>query len=356
MKRLMIISSDSHACPPMPEFRPYLESQYLDEFEAFLVEYEKSGSRNYESRALSHRLDPEEVRSWEQSIIEPGRILGAYDLGARFKEMALEGIAADVVFPDFGRPFELLGSPTQASYLEKEADHEHMAAGNRAYNRWLVDFVKQAGPRFAAMAPSLDWSDADIQSTIDSMRRFKDAGFRGVVLPRFDRERPLYHPDYDPIWSAIEDMELVVNIHAPMSSTTKLLPRTAGAPHPGAASAMSGIELRFSTRLMLSHLIWGGVLERHPRLRVVFTEIGSGWTIGFLTEWDFTYTGSYLRRDFHDVIKMKPSDYFKRQCWLGSSTFSRAEVAARHAIGIDKMMIGMDYPHHEGTLDRKSVV
>ena len=101
--------------------------------------------------------------------------------------------------------------------------------------------------------------------------------------------------------------------------------------------------------MVLVHLIWGGVLERHPRLKVVFTEQGSGWVPGRLTSMDYSYEGSYLRRDVREVVKRKPSEYFARQCWIGSSILSRAEVAARHQIGVDKMMIGVDYPHHEGT-------
>jgi hypothetical protein len=62
------------------------------------------------------------------------------------------------------------------------------------------------------------------------------------------------------------------------------------------------------------------------------------------------YDGSYFRTDYHDLLPSKPSEYFQRQCFLGSSIFSRAEVAARGEIGIDKMMLGMDFPHHEGTL------
>ena len=64
---------------------------------------------------------------------------------------------------------------------------------------------------------------------------------------------------------------------------------------------------------------------------------------------DYSYDGSYLRQDHTEFLSMRPSEYFARQCFLGSSTFSRAEIAARHVIGLDKMMLGMDYPHHEGT-------
>jgi hypothetical protein len=107
--------------------------------------------------------------------------------------------------------------------------------------------------------------------------------------------------------------------------------------------------MMFRCHEVLAHLIWGGVLEHHPGLRVAFTEQGSAWTVGDLRMWDFSYEGSYLRRDVHDIIPRKPSEYFHRQCWLGASLFTEAEIRARHEIGIDLMLLGMDYPHHEGT-------
>ena len=71
--------------------------------------------------------------------------------------------------------------------------------------------------------------------------------------------------------------------------------------------------------------------------------------IGELMKMDYSWDGSYLRSDVRDIVPRPPSQYFQRQCHLGSSLFSRAEAEARHLIGVDKMTIGMDYPHHEGT-------
>jgi predicted TIM-barrel fold metal-dependent hydrolase len=91
-------------------------------------------------------------------------------------------------------------------------------------------------------------------------------------------------------------------------------------------------------------------MERHPNLKFVFTEQSSGWVWRKLQNLDYAYDGSYFRTDYRTLIRSKPSEYFQRQCYLGSSIFSRAEVSERHQIGLDKMMIGMDFPHHEGTL------
>jgi predicted TIM-barrel fold metal-dependent hydrolase len=143
---------------------------------------------------------------------------------------------------------------------------------------------------------------------------------------------------------------MVVNSHGGISGTSSRPISAPGAPHGGCATRMYHTESRFFYRNMLSHLIWGGVLDRHPNLTVALTEQGSGWVVPAVADMDYVYEGSYFSTDYRDVIRLKPSEYFQRQIYTGSSTYSRAEVAARESIGIDKMMIGMDYPHHEGTL------
>jgi len=82
----------------------------------------------------------------------------------------------------------------------------------------------------------------------------------------------------------------------------------------------------------------GAICARHPDLKVVFTEQGSAWVISTLAALDYSYNGSYLKRDLRAVVKRPPSEYFYRQCWLGSSLFSASEVEARHQIGIDLML------------------
>ena len=120
-------------------------------------------------------------------------------------------------------------------------------------------------------------------------------------------------------------------------------------PHPACALPIMTAQAFFFTQQILTHLIWGGVLERHPNLHVALTEQGSGWVISALRGMDYSWESSYLRRDVREVVRRKPSEYFARQVHLGSSLFSLAEANARHDIGVDKICIGMDYPHHEGT-------
>jgi predicted TIM-barrel fold metal-dependent hydrolase len=64
---------------------------------------------------------------------------------------------------------------------------------------------------------------------------------------------------------------------------------------------------------------------------------------------DYSWEGSYLRLDVREIVKHRPSEYYERQVHMGSSLFSLAEAQARHEIGVHKICIGADYPHHEGT-------
>ena len=111
---------------------------------------------------------------------------------------------------------------------------------------------------------------------------------------------------------------------------------------------MFGVDAFVSVQRILRVMLWGGVLDRHPTLKLIFTELQSDWVIPLLARMDFSYEKSDMRREIRQMLPMKPSEYWERQCFLGSSIFSRAEVGARAQIGVDKMMLGFDYPHFEG--------
>jgi predicted TIM-barrel fold metal-dependent hydrolase len=138
---------------------------------------------------------------------------------------------------------------------------------------------------------------------------------------------------------------MVLNSHISLSAEVAPAPAP---PHRTTTAAIIGVDAFHAVQRVLRVLIWGGVLERHPDLRVVFTEQHSDWVVPLLARMDFSYERGDLRKDIHSIVPRKPSEYWERQCYLGSSIFSRAEVAARQTIGLHKMMLGFDYPHFEG--------
>ena len=115
-------------------------------------------------------------------------------------------------------------------------------------------------------------------------------------------------------------------------------------------------ETTFFSRRPLTQMLVGGVFERFPELRFVLTEQGASWIGPLLTQLD-SYHGQMkavgrigeLKYDPDQVLPLKPSEYFKRNCWVGVSFPSPGEAAARREIGVDRFMWGSDYPHDEST-------
>jgi predicted TIM-barrel fold metal-dependent hydrolase len=342
MSRITLISSDGHVAARMSDYRPYLENRYLEDFDAFLVEYRKHGVVTTDSTNITNRLDPEAADEWKEKVADPGRLEASWDPARRAAELDKEGIAAEVLFQEFATPF-LMSSPTHAATLKvKAATLDQLSAGYRSYNRWLTDFREFAPERWRGMAAI---SLHDIDAAVKEIKAVKEMGFAGIALPALQgAERP-YEAKFDPVWAAVQDLGLVVNIHVAIATT---LPEYTGAPTLTSARAMVGADIFTGVRNLLPTLIFGGVLERFPRLQIVFTETHSDWVLGALQRMDHSYERSDLRRDIREVVPMRPSEYWRRQCHLGSSLFSRAEVAARQRIGVDTMMIGMDFPHSEG--------
>jgi hypothetical protein len=353
--RLLMISSDGHATARMDDYRPYLPAGLREEFDAFCDLYREKGARINEEASMVKSFDEEFVSIWRKNVLVPGRLEGTWDVKARFEEMARGGLAAEVIFPDFGIPFELYSKFPRALYGYR-LTHEQLVGSYQAFNRWLVDFCSAAPHRFAGMA--LVCFD-DVDAAMAEIRWARGAGLKGVLLPEFSSELPVFDPSFDPIWSLLEELEMPVNSHTAISGTfsfglipssdSELFPKVPPFPNTAVASVITQKAVFYSIHQLLVHFIWGGVLEKHPDLQVVLTEAGSAWAAGLLVNMDYTWDGSFAPRTIRDVVKMKPSEYFRRQCHLGSSVFSLAEMENRHQIGLGQMTLGMDFPHPEGT-------
>lgn len=113
----------------------------------------------------------------------------------------------------------------------------------------------------------------------------------------------------------------------------------------------------FSSRT-LWHMIYGGIFERHPKLRFIVTEQGVDWIPQRLLEMDFACKSSrapgtsayFFVGRAERQLSMLPSEYFARNCWVGATVLSRYDVdnGVLDAIG-DHLMWGSDYPHAEGS-------
>jgi predicted TIM-barrel fold metal-dependent hydrolase len=119
-------------------------------------------------------------------------------------------------------------------------------------------------------------------------------------------------------------------------------------------------QLMFAEVLWFGHrplwiLAFGGVFDRHPGLKVAFTEQHQDWIPGTLKamDYDMAETAGGVRRQSTGTLgKELVSTYWKRNCFDGASLLSRCELEMRYEIGVDKMMYGTDFAHREGTFNK----
>jgi len=338
MEPLVVISSDCHAGLPPERYRDYVAPKYRDTFDVALP------IQLAEVRAMAKKFLVADINEeWRKG--RDRALSGAWDHDERLRVLDGDGIAGEIIFPDgitemnmppFGAGLSL---PTD-SRIVPELQWE----GARAHNRWLAEFCAMAPDRRAgvALAP-ICW---DVDEAVREIHWVREHGLRGILIPSMWGRQPAYHhPRYEPIWSACEDLGVVVHLHsgaAPMEDY-------------GDHLGMMGIyitEVVWWAVRPLTFLIWGGVFERHPKLRLAITESTTVWVPEALALMDQRYSETHYSAklgDYRSHLKMQPSEYFHRNVVLGASCMPRREAEMRHQIGVPNIMWGSDYPHPEGT-------
>src|SRR5205807_6707842 len=185
-------------------------------------------------------------------------------------------------------------------------------------------------------------------AAVAEIRWAKGAGLTGGVLlpgtPPGSGLEPLYSPVYEPIWATCEELGLPVNHHSGSA-----VPAMGEEP---VDKVIFLLEVTWWANRALWHLIFGGVLERHPDLQVVFTEQGTAWIPERLQNLDYFFdrmagaSGSQEQEWGRNVVgplSLRPSEYWARQCHVGASFMRPTEVPLRGVIGVDRIMWGSDY-------------
>jgi predicted TIM-barrel fold metal-dependent hydrolase len=343
--RLVLVSADGHAGPPVADFRPFLDPDIVDEYDEFLCareEWRRDRNRSLGLRddaELVHALFGEEmVDSYlDQDAVSTGGARGTHDSARRNAELEREGIVAEVLFPDFQNSNE---PPWGAAFPFPHTSPRHRVAGARAFNRWLAGFCAELPGRRAGMAIVHAY---DLDAAVAEVRRARAAGLASVMLPTGLFDLPSYHdPRYDPLWAACVDEGLPVTFH---SGGT---PWQGYGPH---AMWVTKTEFMWWARRPLWELIFGGVFERFPALEAVFTEQGADWIPDLLDRMDEQYASPF-ERGITDHLRKSPTGYWRSNCYVGASFMSRGEAMVRDRIGVERIMWGADYPHIEGTWPR----
>jgi len=254
------------------------------------------------------------------------------DPALRARDMDRDGVQAEVIFG-------ILGAATRLN--DPVAANEMF----RIYNDWLVEFCKHDPARFIGLA-CLPYGD--IEAAAKEIRRVAKLGLRGVELSCSWDMEPMWHPIWEPLWQAIHEVDLPLHFHTFPAIPPSQLEQAFG---PTRRAAFFTVVSSFQMNLanILAAVIGAGVLERYPNVRISFGESGIGWIPYALDRMDFEWEDRF--RDLG--LKMKPSDYWRRQC-KGTFQFDRIGGKLIDDMGVESIMWGSDYPHADGVWPESS--
>ncbi|MGH7932166.1 MAG: amidohydrolase family protein [Candidatus Binataceae bacterium] len=248
------------------------------------------------------------------------------DPDLRLKDQERDGVQGEVLYG-------ILGASTRIK------DDEAAIEMFRIYNEWLASFCRTHPDRYAGLAciPS-----HDIKIAVAEVRRVAQAGaVRGLEIANRHDITPLWDPWWNPLWDIIAEVKLPVHLHtigAALPNFAKLPPKVGRAAF---ATAITSFQMYMGQPLMA--MIFAGVLEHHPDLKLVIGEAGIGWIPYVLDHMDLEWEDQFKDLD----LTMKPSDYWHRQCHATYQS-DRIGIKMLDEIGEDNIMWGSDFPHPDG--------
>jgi uncharacterized protein len=246
----------------------------------------------------------------------------------QLEAMEIEGIDVAVLYPTRG-----LGILTRT-----DLDPRFAAAIARAYNDWLYEFCQGDPERLLGSGMI---SVYNIDDAVSEARRCAvELGFKSVFLRSNIVNGKAWHdPYYEPLWDVLEELNMPLGFHEASGSS---------APQVGEQFEPNfGLRRIYSqpiTQMLgLGSFLGGGILARHPGMRIAFLEANCSWVPWLLWRSDEGYEreGDIFMQD----LTMPPSEYFKRQVIV---SIEPDETPARHTIaelGCDQMVFSTDYPH-----------
>ncbi len=333
----IIISSDSHVFEPLDLWTERIDAafrdraprmQRVDNVDHLVVEANQTIAGIGLISNAGARFDaPETISAHGRFEAVPS---GGYDPAQHLHDMEIDGVAGEVLYP------------SQGLFYFKIADAQLMSAIFRTYNDWLAEFCRADPARLKGIAMiNLD----DVHEGVAELQRMAKMGFAGAMITEYPFEDRRYdRPEYEPLWAAAQDLNMPLSLH----TATRRQGKIRGVGERTIYDASSRATKVFYPAMSMCDMIFSGVFERYPKLKLVIVEFELAWAPHLLATMDYTYRERHEEALYRFKNAMQPSDFFHRNVLL---SFQEDDIGIRlrDVIGVDNMMWGSDYPHSEST-------
>ena len=340
-----VISADSHLEPAVERWTPRVPARYRDQAPR-RVRLPNGGDATIIEGARPHLFLGGLVgQPYQQRSPVGGRFDIAPGAGSpeqRLQEQDLDGVDAEVLFHTSSSVAAYRGIKDEAAY--KAVIH--------AYNEFLAEEYCPVAPDRLIGLGMLP--DTGVDDAIAEMAYCARMGLKGVCLTRYPSGKELPTAEDDRFWAAALDLAMPLAVHVSFAGS-----RSGSAPYVyqhDPDEVASGVDVfskltKFGVRGggNAVQMIFDGVFDRFPRLRLYFGETQIGWIPNFLDQLDDQYD-----RHIHwaerilgmPKLDRMPSEYVREHFWWGFM-HNPFGVRARHEIGVTQIMWSTDFPHAE---------
>ena len=272
-------------------------------------------------------LVPEFIQVLTQYDPVPGSHSG--DVAARLEALDSEGISKELAFPN--SILALFGWP----------DREVRELCFRIYNEHIAEVQERSGNRIYGVG-LINWWDADgARRTLNELKSLGLTTFLLPLAPGKDLEkRPIDYAStaMDGVWEAIEESGVPVSHHIGENP-----PST---PNEFNALSIGMLQSVAPFRDAFGKYIFGGILDRHPGLRVGWFEGGINWVPSALQ--DAEHIAASFQHLSNLNIEHEPTYYWDHHM-CASFMVDPLGLALLPRIGLDRVMWSTDFPHNEST-------
>ncbi len=294
--------------------------------------------------------DPDLTEAMKADIFaHPGKFnmwsaFGAVEKKERSESLAIMGVTRQLIFPSVG-----------AGRFARSKNLDVVYGGCDALNRGMADFCSDDDHLLAVGYLSLK----DPERAQTSLKLALELGIKSIWIGSDAVEgRAPSHIAYDPLWRMMEEAGVPVTLHIGSGQNMPSVYMNTGVERVLEGN-LGNIEttrpkdlpvIHHSIERWLTCMIYDGVLERFPKLKVGLVELGANWVPASLMNLDM---GVSLLGKFDTGLKklsLKPSEYFQRQVRVTPLHTEDTGWILRN-VGKDILMFNTDYPHPEGGRD-----
>ncbi|MFN0045525.1 MAG: amidohydrolase family protein [Sphingorhabdus sp.] len=296
---------------------------------------------------LGRQGNPEISAQYEAQILDNTKVgwgrLGAFDPVERSRAIDLFGYEIQLVLATF---------TFHQFYHSPDADVRE--AGTRALNRAMGNFCKNDSRMRAVGYVPLSFGPEKALEIIEQGLADGCYSFAVDTNESNDQGRSFTHPDFDPVWAKFVEQQIPVVTHVainghydPVSPSFRNNGRVFHEIGDDAPAGEIGVmTIANSVQLFLGAMIYDGVFERHPELRVISMEHGCLWLPGWLKMMDFTANVFKRLRPFAEAPSMTAKRHIKVAPFAGEPVGWVIEQ-----VGPEMLVYASDYPHPEGSGD-----